>query len=256
MRRILQDALLWVYRVVFANGILRYQWGRRLFFAIYDVYKKMFEAGEIDRLRIYVPEDSLVVDVGANVGFFTMRFANWVGRQGCVIAIEPEARNFAELQRRVVANAYSDVVEAHNAVADRVAGEVWLAVNPDHPGDHKIGNEGVAVRALTVDGLCSAHGRPLAFMKIDVQGAEMRVLAGAQAVLEKDQPVLFVEVDSAALSRFGTSTDELLSFLSRFGYVPHAIDRTGAKVLPRQQLDALIARNGYTDILFIAEAAR
>ena len=256
MRRICQIILLRVYRAVFANWLLRYQWGRRLFFLLYDTYKNAFEAGEIKGLRAFIPEGSLVIDVGANVGFFTILFANWVGKQGCVIAIEPEAQNFSELQRKVLADKYFGVVEIHNVVADRVGGEVLLTINPNHPGDHKIGNEGIAVPALTIDDLCSKLTRRLAFIKIDVQGAEMRVLLGAEATLVRDQPVLFVEVDPAALSCFGTSMNELLTFLSQLNYVPHIIERSGVQLLLRERLDELILKNGYTDILFIPKVVQ
>lgn len=252
MRRTLQSVLLWAYGVVFSNGILRYHWGRRLFFAAYDIYKLLFEAGEINGLRTHIPIGSLVVDVGANVGFFTLRFADWVGQQGRVIAIEPESRNFAELQRRLVINGYAGRVAAHCAVADRVAGEARLLVNPDHPGDHKIGDHGIAVRAHTLDGLCADSDRPVSLVKIDVQGAAMRVLAGAEDLLASQRPALFIEADAGALARFGTNTAELLGFLARFGYVPHAMDKNGAQVLTLPMIDALIARNGYTDILFLA----
>ena len=61
------------------------------------IYKQYFEAGPIDRLQEFVPSGSLVIDVGANVGFFSLRFAKWVGKGGKVISIEPEDRNYNRL---------------------------------------------------------------------------------------------------------------------------------------------------------------
>ena len=73
----------------------------RLFLAVYGIYKRYFEAGPIDRLQEFVPPGSLVIDVGANVGFFSLRFARWVGAEGKVIAIEPEERNCNNLVEAV-----------------------------------------------------------------------------------------------------------------------------------------------------------
>lgn len=253
MRRLLQSWLLSVYRLVFARGLLRFNWGRRMFFALYDLYKTWLEAGEIDGLRRWVPSGGVVIDVGANIGFFCLRFADWVGAEGQVVAIEPEERNHAELLRRLARRGFADRVVAYRAVADRSAGEVKLEVNPDHPGDHKIGNAGIAIPAVTVDDLRSAAGRPVALIKIDVQGAEMRVLEGATAVLTSDHPALFVEVDANALSRFGTSTGELLSFLAGFGYSPHQLTHRGPESMAIPLLEELIRRDGYTDLLFLAD---
>jgi hypothetical protein len=61
----------------------------------YLVQKQYFEAGPIDRLREFVPAGSLVIDVGTNVGFFSLRFASWVGDCGKVVAIEPEDRRLS-----------------------------------------------------------------------------------------------------------------------------------------------------------------
>jgi FkbM family methyltransferase len=252
MRRIAQDACLWMYRTVFADRLLHYSWGRRVFFALYDFYKTFIEAGEIDALKRYAPSGALVFDVGANVGFFSLKFARWVGDNGRVVAVEPESVNFSELTRRIAADGLEKRIIAHRAVADRTTGEVRLAVNRNHPGDHKIGAEGVATAAVTIDQLARIEGRPVSLIKIDVQGAELRVLAGAEAVLATDRPALFVEVDSSALEHFNASVGELLDFLRCRGYVPHTLGSRGATTLTRAMLDVQIAAKGYTDILFIA----
>lgn len=184
--------------------------------------------------------------------FFPLKFARWAGETGRVVAVEPESVNFSELTRRIAASGLETQIVAHRAVADRESGEVLLAVNRNHPGDHKIGAEGVATVAVTVDQLARAEDRPVSLIKIDVQGAEMCVLAGAEAVLARDRPVLFVEVDSSALGHFHASVGDLLAFLRCRGYVPHVLERRGVTPLTPEMLDAQIADKGYTDILFIA----
>lgn len=249
MRRLAQNAMLGAYRLVFAKGLLHVGWGRRLFFALYDIYKNLFEAGPIGGLHAYVPEGGFVIDVGANVGFFTERFARWVGPAGRVVAIEPEAANFAELARRLEARGLADRVDARQAVADAQSGQAHLLINADHPGDHRLGDSGEPVTALSLDEIASP-GRKVAMIKIDVQGAEMRVLAGAAAILARDRPALFIEVDPAGLSRYGSSVDALLGMLAAHGYAPHVLSRAGPRSCARGELDAVLARHGYTDVLF------
>ncbi len=256
MRRLLQEALLALYRAVFARGLLNFGWGRRLFFHLYDIYKEWLEAGEIDLLRAWIPSGGTVVDVGSNVGFFALRFAKWVGTHGRVVAIEPEQRNFEELTRRLALRGYAARVTTHHAVADRVSGEVLLDVNPDHPGDHKIGAQGIPVPARKLDELVSDLPRPICLIKIDVQGAEQRVLDGAAEILRKDKPALFIEIDPRGLERFGTTADRLFNHLAEFGYRPHRLTMAGAVALTAEALVRALSRTGYTDVLFLYDASK
>src|SRR5260370_18954819 len=74
-------------------GIQRLPMFERIFLVLYAGYKRHFEAGPIERLQEFIPEGSLVIDVGANVGIFALRFAQWAGVGGEVVAIEPQERN-------------------------------------------------------------------------------------------------------------------------------------------------------------------
>lgn len=251
MNRLLQDTLLSTYRLVFVRGLFRLGIGRRLFFALYDHYKLRFEAGPIERLRRYAPEGALVIDVGANVGFFTLRFARWVGAEGRIIAIEPEQQNFAELTRRLKAGKLAERVEVHRAVADAKPGEACLVVNPDHPGDHRLGERGLPVPAVTIDALTEHLSRMPSLIKIDVQGAEMRVLAGAERTLQRAKPALFIEVDPANLASFGCNAPQLFGYLYELGYRPFRLQHDGPPCpLSQPEQDALFGRRGYADILF------
>jgi len=253
VHRIAQNAFLHAYRLFIARELLRRAWGRRLFHTAYELYKRLFEARDIAALRAYVPEGGLVIDVGANVGFFTERFARWVGPAGRVVAIEPEANNFAGLVRRLAAKGLARRVDALQAVADARSGTVHLVINPDHPGDHRIGETGDPVAAVALDSVAPA-GRPVALIKIDVQGAESRVIAGAEILLQRDRPALFVEIDPGGLARFGSGVEALLEALARHGYAPHVLARGGggARACARTDLDAILARRGYADLLFLA----
>ena len=79
MKPLTQRALLAVCRLVTAIGILRTRWGRSVFEWTYVICKIRLEAGPVDHLRPFVATGTVVFDVGANFGFFTGRFCNWVG---------------------------------------------------------------------------------------------------------------------------------------------------------------------------------
>lgn len=79
LMRFVQGALLWAYRGVQRSGLLDTAPGRAAFERAYWAYKWSIEAKDLETLRPHVTPGSTVVDVGANIGFFTVRFAEWSG---------------------------------------------------------------------------------------------------------------------------------------------------------------------------------
>jgi FkbM family methyltransferase len=252
MRARIVKPLLWLYERAAKAGLLDHPLARRTFESVYLAYKLLIEAGPVSRLQAVVPAGSTVVDVGANIGFFSLRFARWVGPNGRVIAIEPEGCNVAALRRRVVRARLESVVECVQAVAADRAGEVRLELNPLHPGDHRIAASGEPIRAVTLDEITAGDTRKISLVKIDVQGAEMMVISGARRILGSQRPALYIEVDDHALHQFGTSAEELLRTVMDFGYTVHTLTKRG--ISPSTTPNALVATNGdraYSDVLFL-----
>jgi FkbM family methyltransferase len=251
MRSHAVGGLLWFYERMAKSGLLERPLPRRVFESAYLAYKDVIEAGPVGRLRPAVARGSTVIDVGANIGFFTLKFARWVGPDGRVVAIEPETRNMATLRRRVQRARVQRVVACVQAAAADRSGQLRLAVNPAHPGDHRIAEEGEPVRAVTIDELTADDARRVTLVKIDVQGAEMMVLAGARRVIETHRPAIFVEIADEPLERFGSSGDELIEALVSLNYTGHTLTRRG--IGPAEAPEALMAKsaNEYIDVLFL-----
>jgi FkbM family methyltransferase len=228
----------------------------RAFLASYSIYKQYFEAGPIDGLKEFVPPGALVIDVGANVGFFTVRFADWVDR-GRVIAIEPEEANYNNLLSTLRRAGLQERVQAVRAVAAEQRGTRFLELNPLHPADHKLSldDTGIPTVAVTIDDLAHEQdGLTVTLIKIDVQGAELLVLRGAAEVLRTAHPALFIELHEKGLNKFGTSTPAVLDYLSGFGYVPNWLARDGIhRRTSLGEIQAMVARGGYVDVLFLAD---
>jgi FkbM family methyltransferase len=251
MRRATSDLLVGLYSRVTRSGLLDRPRPRRAFESTYLLYKRLLEAGSADGLAGLVSPGSTVIDVGANIGYFTLRFARWAGEGGRVIAIEPEIRNLAALTRRVQRAEMGANVELLRAAAADADGELLLAVTPGHPGDHHLADDGIPVRAFTLDGLVAGDARPVSLIKIDVQGAETLVLAGARRLIERHRPAIYLEVDGAALSRMNSSPQRLIELLGACGYRPYHLSRSGIG-RPQDPAD-VVARGatGYVDVLFL-----
>lgn len=249
----IQRFLIGVYGMAAATGITRAPIGRRAFELAYLTYKSLIEVGPLDQLKPHVTPGSTVIDVGANLGFFTCRFAEWVEPDGRVIAIEPEPQNIASLRRRLARSGHADRVEIIEGVASERSGTFKLSVDPTHPGNHRIAETGVPVSGWALDDLMAQRaGPPVSFIKIDVQGAEVRVIEGAVALLSSDRPVLLIEIDPAALAAMGESDEALFAALGKQGYVGYRWTRHGVeeRIEPRM-IVTLAADRQYLDALFL-----
>jgi len=243
--------LLGLYKLVVKTGVMQTRIGQALFSRSYMVNKRLVEARHTAALMTYITPGTCVIDVGANIGFFTLQFAQQVGGDGHVFSIEPESHNFnllKQLQRAGLASR----VTALQAVAADSAGERHLQLDPYHPANHKISSQGVVVTAVTLDALAASRAQPVSFIKIDVQGAEMQVLDGGWQLIKTQHPALFIECDDSALQGFGSSAAALIHRMSEAGYRIHEVGHAGiSTVLTPEQALARQVAGSYTDFLFL-----
>ena len=170
-----------------------------------------YEREQTEFFRNELRPGGTVVDIGAHVGYYTLLSAELVGPTGKVVAFEPNPRNFAFLRRHVTINRCHNVDVEQLAVADRSGAEGFQAGAGSGTG-RLVEAGGLSVRTVTVDEFCGARAlRPTA-MKIDVEGAELRVLRGAKAILERDRPVIFLSTHGAQVHA------ECLRLLTDLGY--------------------------------------
>ena len=150
--------------------------------------------GEIESLLQIVEPGDVVVDVGANIGTHTVPLARRVGRAGGVLAIEPQRLVYQALCGNIALNGLINVVSI-NAAAGSDAGRTMVPlIDPGQPfnwGGLRADayEEGEETEVMTLDSL---HFNRCKLVKIDVGGMETEVLAGAQDLIGRCRPVLFV----------------------------------------------------------------
>ena len=202
-----------------------------------------------------------VVDVGANIGFFSMLAASIVGPAGSVLAVEPNPRNarMAEASRRLNGFAHVTVLQA---AAGRAAG--MLAINTSFSNGMTSGIEAEVFGVETVG--CVAldqvvpRDRPVAFMKLDVEGAEYNALLGASVLIKRDKPTLVFEFGPTQLPGIsGVTGEEMLGWVIGQGY-DLAVLRAGALPEPMGADSAAVMRaftvRGVDHIDVLARPAR
>ena len=165
-----------------------------------DLYGEWAES-ELELLGLFLAPGDVVVDVGANIGTHAVFFAGKVGPTGKVLAFEPQRIVFQMLCANVALNGLGNV-HAHQAAAGAADGTLHVPpVSYEAPGNYggvglrAAGGEPVPVVAL--DGLGLDRCKVL---KVDVEGMELAVLDGARSLIERTQPIIYVENNDAAKS--------------------------------------------------------
>ena len=252
LKKAIQDGLLSTYRFLRRRGAFDGPLGRWLFLSAYRTYKTLWEP-DIGFLRRFVRPDDWIVDIGANVGFFSKQFCEWVAGSGRVLAFEPEHENFRVLQQMATKPGSNGVLLARQSLVADADTTLQLVLNPDNPADHRIGADGVPTPAVRLDTvLRNLHWPAVGLVKIDVQGAEGLVLSGAEETLKRSRPAIFIEIDEAALRRYGSSPQHVEDHLASLGYRMHEAN-AGKLDAPIDSASARAIRSplGYADFLFI-----
>lgn len=191
---------------------------------------KGLEPGTGDVLRRLARPGMAVADVGANIGLLTLVMAQAVGPQGKVIAFEPEATPRANLEKMKHLNGLS-WVEVRDQAVGREAGRLTFHVSEviGHSSLYAL-PEAEAARAVEVEVVRLddvAPAKRLDVVKIDVEGAELDVLAGMKGVIAKNPDLAIVaEFGPEHLARVGQTPAQWFKAFADAGFKPYLIDET------------------------------
>ena len=214
-------------RRVVANGLPMWVDTRDRVIATHLLGEGVWERSETKAFLGQIREGMCVFDVGANIGYYTLLAARAVGPAGRVYAFEPEPRNFELLTRNVSENGFTNVRPVNAAVSSG-AGVVRLHLDDANFGAHSLevgsvrtsSGRSVDVETVFLDRFAD---EALSFeagvlVKVDVQGAEALVVAGAQRLLGLPNVTLFLEIWPEALERAQADAGRLLAVLEDLGF--------------------------------------
>ena len=175
-------------------------------------------------MQQYIKPGDTVLDIGANIGFYAEILSGIVESEGKVHCFEPDVTNFNHLKKRC--NALSNVSINNKAVADKTQTlKIYTSkkLNVDHrtykPDDY---DQEINIDAVSVDEYL--HGKPINFIKMDIQGFEMSAVKGMTETLKNPDLKLLSEFWPYGMRKAGTSVLDYFLFLKQYQFYIYLIE--------------------------------
>jgi FkbM family methyltransferase len=199
----------------------------------------------------YCTPGMTVVDVGANLGYYSLLASKLVGPSGRVVALEPNSENCRLLLSSLRLNGITNV-QLLPVAADTATGWAYYSTHVGSNGgliedDELLSHPGTVVPTFRLDDIVDG---PVGLLKMDVEGAEGRVVQGATRLIERDRPIVTTELKEEMLRRVsGTTVADYLGYFENLGYIPSVLEKATGAEKPYGSVAELLADWGQVDEL-------
>lgn len=226
------------------------------------LYSGSYQPAVTHALRQHTPRGGWCLDVGANLGYYTITLAAWAGSEGRVAAFEANPAMAAQVRANVQLNATRDDFAPVDVVAQPVhhcVGPVTFYVS-DSPGKSSVvaGHvrapvEQLTLEAITIDSYLTAQGWPrLDIIKIDIEGNDCNALLSAETSLSRFRPVIVFEYNFKTPQTVAADT---FALLSRLGYACQTLERNGRRSTFDWQRSAEQAGTSHVDVIALPDGS-
>lgn len=179
-----------------------------------------YEPKQTQMLLELLPRDGVFIDVGANMGYFSILAASRVGANGRVFAFEPAADIYDLLSRNIVLNRMERIIRPMNFACFSSMVAMAMECSTDSGKSHLVraadGKPG-SVPLITLDHFVEQENiSRIDCIKVDAEGCDLEVLKGCRRAIERYTPAIIMETDH--LGRFGSSTTDARNLFCQFRY--------------------------------------
>ena len=230
---------------------------------------RVYEHSEQALFAKYLHGDMTLVDIGANLGLYTIVSMHHLDANGRIVSFEPHPQSYKFLQKNVAANQNHGHacprVDTFNLAATPDHSRLELRLNPENRGDNRAYHgtyhgkvetwDTVQIEGRPVDDVLDELGiEEVNFVKIDIQGYEQKAISGFQKTLARSQNVILLsEFWPKGLRESGGNPHEYLQMLENLGFTLYTLnERPYGSITPLEDCNALIASlpgRKYTDIV-------
>jgi FkbM family methyltransferase len=212
-----------------------------LYKPLYGLFKKRQDAFEISLLHRYLKQGSVVVDIGANIGFYAKIISRIVGPFGKVYCFEPDEKNFMRLTSTTAT--LENVVLVNKAVGEKTEKlKIYLSMelNVDHrtyePEEYERTEE---IDAVSLDDFLTP-GTHVDMIKMDIQGFEMSAIRGmTRTIADNPRIIILSELWPYGLRQAHSSVMEYVDFLHKIGMTIKLVEKEGLKELDNETVKSI-----------------
>lgn len=202
----------------------------------FSILRGDYEKDETDFIKKHVKPNDNVLDIGANIGYFSILMAGLVGKTGYVTSFEPLPCLYSLFEDSINRNHLNDKINLVKKVLSSQSGTVNLCAanygeTPNNGGafisestNHlPMGHTSHSCESITLDSL--SFNKSISFIKIDVEGAEPLVMEGGSSFFRFHSPLILSEVHKGQLSKVsGCSSKDFLKLMDGYGYNAYRLD--------------------------------
>lgn len=211
---------------------------------IYPFFKRRQDKQEIALLKKYIKKGDVVLDIGANIGFYTKLLSDLVGGNGKIYAFEPDKTNFSYLQKNA-AN-LKNVSLINKAVSDKT-GTITLyqsdLLNVDHKtyatNDYTSKTE---IESVSMDDIIP--NKKVDFIKIDIQGFEYFAFQGMKEIFKQNEDLkIIAELYPYGLNNSGIKVEQFVSYLRNSEFYIYKMSENALNILTDDDVKSLNNEN-------------
>ncbi len=207
------------------------------------IFFNVYEKSESHFIKSICYEGMNILDIGANIGYYTALFSQLAGDRGSVIAIEPDLESYKYLSKSINSFNYKNVLSFRLAASD-IKQKLPLFISKENRGDNRLYSTNqkrktIMVDCLTVDELLEENKiENLDLIKIDVQGYEPKVLKGMLNIVRSSKKlILLSEFWPEGILQAGESPNEFLTMLRKMQFQLFELKKDGFLVLLKPSKD-------------------
>ncbi len=234
------------------------QWGTKLRYLL-----GWYEYGSVKVCKRFLQPGMRALDIGGDIGYFSRLFSELVGSEGRVWAFEPYPDSYNLLKKNISSPKYQNIILIKKAISDITGKTTFFGM--DLPAKHGLYDaskispglslkESLIVESTTIDDFLLSLGNPeINFIKMDIEGAEPRALAGmAKTVARLKKIAMIIEFNVATLQLGGNSSSSFLKQLKNMDFKIQAIQPDG-RLKAIDQSVWQEAKEGYVNLLCLKD---
>jgi len=227
-------------------GNFLYKNAFKLYRPLYTSFKNRQDAFEIKLLEKYIKPGDIVLDIGANIGYYALILSELVGKKGRVHCFEPDKKNYDHLRK---ATQKTSNIFINNKAAGPKTENIKIYTSKNLNVDHRTYkpeeyDQELEIEAISMDDYVlkniTEEGGRIDFIKMDIQGFEMQAMRGMEKLLKKNAELkLISEFWPYGLKKAGSSAADYFKFLTANGFNCYLLKKNSLEKLSLEKVTSL-----------------